>query len=361
MTIPTAPPGISVRAEAILVAPDAPLREVIRVIETGVLEIALVTDDRGRLLGTISDGDVRRALLRGLDMDATASAVMNPEFTSVAVGTPLPEIAELIRSRYLKQIPVLDPHGRVVDIVHIRDIIREAGKENPVVIMAGGLGTRLRPLTNDVPKPMLRVGEKPLLQTTVETLARHGYRDILLSVNYKADVIENYFQDGRHFGVRIQYLREERSLGTAGALRLARPYLRHPAIVLNGDILTSVNFDSLLQFHVDSGFDITMCTKRYDVTIPYGVVNLSDVHVTGITEKPTLEFFIAAGIYCLNPEVVDLIPPDRPCDMPDLVRMAIDRRMRVGSFPIREYWLDIGHLEDYQQAQIDIAAGLEPR
>lgn len=351
--------GISVRAEAILVRPETSLRETIRVIDAGVLEIALVTNSEGRLLGTVTDGDVRRALIRGVVMDDPVSRVMNPDFTSVPAGTPLREIAELIRGRYLKQIPVLDTHGRVVDIVHIKDIIREAGKDNPVVIMAGGLGTRLRPLTNEVPKPMLHVGEKPLLQTIIEKLASHGYRDILLSVNYKADVIENYFQDGRHFGVRVQYLRENRRLGTAGALRLARPYLRRPAIVLNGDILTSVNFDSLLQFHTDNRFDITMCTKRYDVPIPYGVVNLTDVQVTAITEKPTLEFFIAAGIYCLNPEVVDLIPADRPCDMPDLARAAIGRGMKVGSFPIREYWLDIGHLDDYQRAQADIAAGLE--
>ena len=216
--------------------------------------------------------------------------------------------------------------------------------------MAGGLGTRLSPLTDSIPKPMLHVGKKPILETIIENFAKYGYRDVVLSVSYKSHVIEEHFGDGEAFGVKISYVHETKRMGTAGALSLMRDQLSEPFFVMNADLLTNVNFEHLHDYHESNNAMATMAVREYDFQVPYGVVNISDSQITSIEEKPTHKFYVSGGIYMLNPASLDLIPNDQFFDMPSLFESMIARGANALSFPIREYWLDIGRMSDYEKA-----------
>jgi NDP-sugar pyrophosphorylase family protein len=224
---------------------------------------------------------------------------------------------------------------------------------NPVLIMAGGLGSRLHPLTQDRPKPMLQVGGKPLLEIIIGQLKNYGYTNILLSVNYHREYIEDYFRDGDLFGVHITYIRENRRLGTAGSVFLARQYLQEPFFVINGDILTKVNFQNIMSFHLQENTDLTVATTQHGIQIPYGVIETNGSKVECLREKPRLDFFINAGIYCMNPGVINYIPKDEYFDMTNLIDDLLIQKQSVSSFPIHEYWLDIGQIADYEKANED--------
>lgn len=344
------------RLKKTLVSPDCSIEGVIRLLDESGLEIALVVDEDRLLLGTVTDGDIRRAILRGVPLDSPVEDIMNRKFTALPVGASRKEALRVMKEKSIRQIPLVDADGRIKDLLLQKEILREGDRPNWAVIMAGGLGKRLRPLTDEIPKPMLNVGGQPLLQTIVEQLAEHGFHNVLISLNYKAHVIESYFGNGSAFGINIQYIHEDQPLGTAGALELARDQLTQPFLVLNGDILTTINYGQLLQYHQEHGFTITACTKKYDLTVPYGVLDLEDIRINAIREKPLLEFFISAGIYCMDPVVLDFIPQGRPYDVPQLIKELIQAGRTVGGFPIREYWLDIGHPEDYARANTDIFA-----
>jgi NDP-sugar pyrophosphorylase family protein len=242
---------------------------------------------------------------------------------------------------------------RVVDVIFYSDFFKKPCKENQAVIMAGGLGTRLSPLTREIPKPMLQVGAKPILETIIDQLKSYGYKNIIICLNYKAGVIKNYFRDGSDFGVFIKYINEEKRLGTAGAIRLAKKYLDKPFFVINGDILTKLNFEQFMQFHIKMNNAITIGTKKYEMEIPYGVVDIKDESVISICEKPTLDFFVSGGLYCLNPETLEHIPENEYFDITQLISSYIQANNKVGSFPITEYWMDIGQMEDYRRANMD--------
>ena len=216
--------------------------------------------------------------------------------------------------------------------------------------MVGGLGTRLRPLTETTPKPMLKVGNKPILQTIVEKFAEYGYTDIVMCVNYKSDIIQDYFKDGSDFGVNIEYILEEQRMGTAGALSLLKDKPNEPFFVMNGDLLTNVNFEHLHNYHIATNSVATMCVREYDFQVPYGVVNIKDSKIVSIEEKPTHKFFVSAGIYMLSAKVLDYIPNNEFYDMPTLFEKLIGLSENTVSFPIREYWLDIGRMEEYKKA-----------
>ncbi|MDI6703311.1 MAG: nucleotidyltransferase family protein [bacterium] len=334
----------------ILVSPDTSIRETMKVIDEGVMEIALVVNEENRLLGTVTDGDIRRAILKDIGLEEKIKNVMHPNPVTARVSTLKEDLLHLMKSTSLRQIPIVDEEHRVIGIKLLKDLIKEKGKENIVIIMAGGLGNRLKPLTNSIPKPLLKVGKKPLLEIIIEQLESYGLRDIFISVNYKPDLIENYFQDGRQYGVKIRYLKEDKQLGTAGSIRLAKEWIEKPFLVMNGDLLTKVNFDSLLDYHLQNGYSLTMAINRYRFQIPYGVVDLEDTKVKGISEKPSLAFFINAGIYVINPELTKFIPENEYFDMPDLINKVIENKEIIGSFPIREYWLDVGEIEDFKRA-----------
>jgi dTDP-glucose pyrophosphorylase len=333
-----------------LIRPDAPLRETIARIDAGVLQIALVVDGEGRLVGTVTDGDVRRAMLRGLTLEAKAAEVMNPRPTVARHRESDDTVRALMQRFELRQVPLVDDEGRIVDVRLLDDVLWSAPKKNQVVIMAGGLGSRLQPLTGELPKPMLQVGKKPILETILENFVDHGLRSFFLSVNYKGHMIKAHFGDGSRWGASIRYLEEERSLGTAGALSLLPALPEHPIIVMNGDVLTKVNFDQLLSFHREHQAPATVCVRDYEFQIPYGVVGLERQHITRIDEKPTQRFFVNAGIYVLEPRAVSLVPAATRYDMTALLDVLIARGEAPAAFPIREYWIDIGKLDDYQRA-----------
>lgn len=336
--------------KGITIARNAELLEVMRRIDANSMQIALVTDEHGKLVGTVTDGDIRRGLLSGLALSAPAEAVMNRKFTSCRLNQSKEHMLNVLTSLQLLQLPILDANGVLVGLETLEDLVRCEKRENPVVIMAGGLGSRLGELTKDKPKPMLMVGNRPILHTIVENFAKYGFTDITLCVNYKSHVIENYFKDGGKFGVEIRYIREERRMGTAGALGLLPARPKAPAIVMNGDILTNVNFESLAAFHQQSGAPATMSVRAYDLQVPYGVVDIEQDKIVSLSEKPVHQFFVNAGIYVLDPSCMDHIPGGEYFDMTTLFEKLMAAGTTPATYLVNEYWLDIGHVKDYQTA-----------
>ena len=336
-----------------LISASTTLRETIKNIDASAIQIALVVDHEQRLLGTVTDGDVRRGILRGLDLDAPVSLVMNKQPTTARVNEAREHLLLVMRQKYLHQIPIVDDDGRVTGIEILDGLLRSSANSNPVVIMAGGLGNRLRPLTDDCPKPMLKIGTKPILETILESLQEFGFKSFFFSVNYKAEMIKDYFGDGSRWGVSIRYLEEDQRLGTAGALALLPELPTEPAIVMNGDLLTKVNFDQLLDFHREHHASATMCVREYNMQIPFGVVKIEDQRIKSIDEKPLQRFFVNAGIYVLEPEALKNIPRDTPVDMTTVFERLVEQEKKTAVFPIREYWLDVGQLEDLERARVE--------
>lgn len=334
----------------VLISESTTIREAIKVIDEGALQIALVVDNNGQLLGTITDGDVRRGILKGIALEEPAAQIMNSNPTVALEQENREEILKRLRQKSLHQVPVLDQDGRLVGLEVIEDLMGPQVRNNLVVIMAGGLGTRLKQLTSDTPKPLLKVGEKPILETILDNFIDYGFKRFYVSVNFKSDMIESYFGDGSRWGVEIDYLRENQKLGTAGALGLLPERSNDPVLVMNGDVLTKVNFQQLLDFHLKHKAVATMCVREYDFQVPYGVVKLNKHHISSIEEKPVQRFFVNAGIYVLQPEVLDLIPNGLPLDMPPLFDRLIALKKETVVFPVREYWVDIGKLSDYERA-----------
>lgn len=349
------------RFQHILVRPDCTVREAIEAIDRGAVEIALAVDAGHRLVGTVTDGDVRRALLTGTELTDSIGPVVHRTPVTAPAGTPDDALLTLMAAQGVDQVPLLDGE-RVAGLAFIRDLVAAAPETGPVVIMAGGEGQRLRPLTEQTPKPMLPVGERPLLETVLDQVRQAGFSKVLLAVNYQHDVIEDHFGDGTEFGMEIGYVREEERLGSAGALTLAREELDRPFIVLNADLLTNVNLGALLRFHTQQQNALTVGVRQCVVEVPYGVVELEGLDVTGLREKPSFRFFVNAGIYAVSPEAVALMPKEiQEFNMTDLIDATLAAGRRVGSFPIREYWLDIGQLADYERAHEDHATYFTPR
>lgn len=337
--------------ERTLVRPDARIRDAVEAIDAANLQIALVVDEDRRLLGTVTDGDIRRALLRGTCLDNAVTGIMSPNPATARESDDRETILALMRHRRLNQIPVLNSRWQVVGLEVLGDILRPPARTNPVVLMAGGLGTRLRPLTEDRPKPLLQVGPKPILETILDGFIQGGFTRFYISVNYMAEMIEEYFGDGRRWGVDIQYLKEEERLGTAGALSLVPELPAEPLLVMNGDLLTQLSFPQLLDFHTDHRAAATMCVRKYEMQVPYGVISARNHRIQEIQEKPTETYLVNGGVYVLEPHVTELIPRNRFLDMPDLFKELIRRGMETAVFPIREYWMDIGRMEDFQRAE----------
>lgn len=336
----------------LVVRPEAPIRDAIRAIDEGNVQICLVVDDRGRLLGTITDGDIRRGILRALSLDVPASSIMAQKPLVARPDRTREDLRQMMQKHAVRHIPLVDAQKVVVGLVLFDELFNEKSstRDNCVVLMAGGMGRRLRPLTEHMPKPLLKVGNKPLLETILESLIEHRLRNFFISINYKADLVKEHFGDGSKWGVSIQYLEETSELGTAGALSLIEPLPTKPVVIINGDVLTRANYGSLLDFHAEQGALATMCVREYDFQVPFGVVNLRDQRIVGIDEKPIHRFLVNAGMYVLNPAVLGYIPKNQRVDMTDLFRRVIDKGGSTAVFPIREYWLDIGRLDDFERA-----------
>lgn len=334
----------------ILLSSNATIRHALGIIDSGAMKIALVVDKNNKLLGTLTDGDIRRAILGGVGIDDSIESIYFRTPTTCGINDSKEKILQLAVAHKLFQIPVVDNEGRIIGIAEVDELLQPANRTNKVVLMAGGLGTRLSPLTDNMPKPMLHVGNKPILETIIENFAKYGYTDIVLSVSYKSHIIEEHFGDGSAFGVKIEYVHESKRMGTAGALALLRDNLTEPFFVMNGDLLTNINFDHMHDYHLLHDAVATMAVREYDFQVPYGVVNVHDGKIVSIEEKPTHKFFVSAGIYMLSPQILDHVPEDEFFDMPTLFEKLILEKHHAVSFPIREYWLDIGRMCDYEKA-----------
>lgn len=347
---------LNIPIEKICVSPEMSLRMVVETIQQGEKQIALVVDNLHRLLGLITDGDLRRAVLENVPMDTPASEVMQSSFIACKHGISLFEIYEIMQVKSVRHIPLVNDDGILEDLAWISDLILQPKLTVPAVVMAGGFGHRLRPLTKHLPKPMLPVGDKPLLEIMIQQLKDAGIRRVHVSTHFQSDKIINHFGDGCDFGVEISYLSEDQPLGTAGVLSKLNGS-EEPIFVINGDILTRIDFRSMLSFHLDHHADLTVAVRQYDIEVPYGVLECKGPQVDNISEKPTYRFFVNAGIYILQPTSYHFIPENQPFDMTDLIEALISARRTVVSFPITEYWLDIGQPNDYRKAQDDIKNG----
>lgn len=336
----------------ILISQNTSIKDSITVIDNGGVRIVLIVDEEGRLVGTLTDGDIRRAILRNVSFNDPVEKIMHKTPVTANSTDSDEKILNLMKLRVVSQIPILDESLRVIGI-KLWDELTAKGceKDNPVIILAGGLGKRLKPLTDNIPKPLVKIGDKPILEIIIEKLKSYGFTNIFISVNYKSSMIEDYFQDGRTFGVKISYLKEKYPLGTASSIRLAKKYISLPFLSINGDILTNVNFDYFLHYHLQYKYDLTIAVSKYQIQVPYGIIKFEEDRVTKIEEKPEVKFYINAGLYILTPEIIDLIPEDRYFDMTELINIAIREKISIGCFPIREYWLDVGGLSDFEKAQ----------
>lgn len=342
------------------VRPTASILEAIRVIERDGVQIALVVDEYGRLLGTVTDGDVRRAILKGIAFSEPVEKVMNPHPVSGNVEKTDLELFELMKLKMVNQLPVVDANGRVVGLRVLSEMLQSPQKSNRVVLMAGGLGNRLQPLTNECPKPLLKVGSRPILHGILDRFLAQGFRQFYISVNYKAEMIMDYFGDGSAFGASIEYLREPTRMGTAGALSLIPQLPEAPLIVMNGDLITDTNFNQLLEFHKKHKVAATMCIRRHEFQVPYGVVQINEHQFDRMDEKPLQQFFVNAGIYVIEPTLLSMVPANSYVDMPDLFKRARISEKEVAVFPLREHWLDIGSTDDFRRAE-DYMANMDKK
>ncbi len=306
-----------------------------------------------RLIGTLTDGDVRRAFLTGRTPETAVDDVCKRTPVVAPDGLSVEDVRQLMRINQVSSIPIVDHDMKVVRVERADTLDGSCDVELVAVIMAGGEGLRLRPLTEDTPKPMLKVGGKPILQTILESLRKGGFTRIILNVRYLSHIIRDHFGDGSAFDVRIDYVDEPKPMGTAGSLGMIPEELRpkSPFMVVNGDLLCTVNFRAVHEFHVGAGYSFTLCGRPYEVRIPFGYPVISGDVVTDFREKPTFTHLVNSGIYCLSPELIAEVPVDEAFQMPDLIRRAIDLNLRVGVFPLREEFHEIGRPESYAAAE----------
>jgi dTDP-glucose pyrophosphorylase/CBS domain-containing protein len=346
--------------KTLFIAPDTSIRTAMKCVDQGSCGIALVVDPQNRLLGTITDGDIRRAVLAGTDLESSVSALLAgkvstqyPKPISASRDTDHQTLLKLMHDHVLRQIPILDDEDRVIDLVLMDDLMPTQDLPLQAVIMAGGFGTRLRPLTEDLPKPMLPVGDRPLMEMVIKQLRQVGIQRVNITTHYKPEKISDHFGDGSSFGVELNYVNEDKPLGTGGALGLLEAP-SEPMLVINGDIMTQVDFRAMLAYHRENRAVMTIAVRQYDIKVPYGVIECQGARVCSLREKPQMNFLVNAGIYLLEPKVYEYIPNGKHFNMTDLIEWLLTADLTVASFPIIEYWLDIGQLADYEQAQHDI-------
>lgn len=332
------------------------IQQALEIINDGALRVAIVVDCENRLLGMVTDGDVRRGLLSNLALSDSVSLIMNSQPICALEGTTKENLVELMEEKQILSVPIVNQERMVVGLETLHGALTKNKFDNPVFIMAGGFGTRLRPLTDNCPKPMLKVGDKPILETQIRSFIKAGYSNFYISTHYMPEQIRQHFGDGSDYDVSISYVHEERPLGTGGALGLLpdEAHVNLPIIMINGDILTKVDYQRLMNFHLENDADATMCVREYDYQVPYGVINSDGNRITGMIEKPTQRFFVNAGIYVLSPKIVQSVAKNQKIDMPSLLDTHRVERDRIFMFPIHEYWLDVGQMDDFKKAQVDI-------
>lgn len=338
----------------ILLKPEQPIRDALELIDRESLRIALVVDSELRLLGVVTDGDIRRGLLRNLTLSSPVNEVMSSNPLTAKVGTSRKELVKFMEKRQLLAIPLLED-GVVAGLETLQRAEGLSKYQNPVFLMAGGFGTRLKPLTDNCPKPLLKVGDKPILEIVLDSFIKAGFVNFYISTHYLPEMIREHFGDGAQWNVNITYVHEETPLGTGGALGLLPADIPDlPLILINGDVLTNVDFERVLEFHNKHNAAATMCVRDYEYQVPFGVINGEGNKIISMVEKPVQRFFVNAGIYVVSPQIRRSVSENCRIDMPTLLEQCISREENVMMFPIHEYWLDIGRIEDYHRAQNDI-------
>ncbi|AOW76485.1 alcohol dehydrogenase [Colwellia sp. PAMC 20917] len=336
----------------ILVSPLSNIQEVLKIIDSEALQLALVVDIDNRLLGTVTDGDIRRALINGVPLSHPISEIMFTTPTVANCNTSKYQLLELMNTKQLNSIPILDK-GIVIGLETIHHITQKAKYDNPVFLMAGGFGSRLKPLTDNCPKPLLKVGDKPILETVLLGFVKSGFHNFYISTHYLPEMIKEYFGNGEKWGVSINYVHEEEPLGTGGALGLLPKDLPElPVIMMNGDVLTKVDLEALLTFHNENDANATMCVREYKYQVPFGVIESEGNKIKSMVEKPMQRFHVNAGIYVVGRKIIEQVNSNEVVDMPTLLERYLDQGVLM--FPFHEYWLDIGRIDDFNRAQIDI-------
>lgn len=337
---------------SVLVSPQATITEAMAHLDSAGTGALLLCEEDGRLFGILTDGDIRRAILRNDPLSGSCGAIASRDPVSVAPGTLPAQALHLMNQCDVNHLPVILGDRTIVDLLLRRDLMKAESNGPSAVIMAGGFGTRLRPLTEVLPKPMLPVGDRPLLERTIGQLRDSGIRRVNVTTHYLTDKITSYFGDGHEFGVELNYVSEDRPLGTAGGLRFVG-HQDEPLLVINGDVMTGVRFCDLMAYHRELRADATVGVRKYELQVPYGVVDCEGPRLLRIREKPLMSFMVNAGIYVLEPSAYRHVPVNEHFDMPDLIKCLLEKGRHVVTFPITEYWLDIGQPADYEQAQKD--------
>ncbi|MDC0090011.1 nucleotidyltransferase family protein [Gammaproteobacteria bacterium] len=336
----------------VLLGPDATLRDALLLIDAEGLRIALVVDSEQNLLGAVTDGDIRRSLLKNMSLEQKVSNSMNKNPLISDKHATRNDLVNLMQKHNILSIPIVD-NGRLIGLEELHSSSdKTITIQNPVFIMAGGFGKRLSPLTDNCPKPLLKLGDQPLLEIQLEHFISAGFNDFYISTHYLPEMIKNHFGDGSKWNVNIQYIHEEKPLGTGGALGLLPKNIPQlPMIMINGDILTKVNFRKMLDFHNDRQSSATMCIRDYEVKIPFGVIQGEDGSINSMLEKPVYSYFINTGIYIINPEIIKNVSQNKHIDMPNVLENCINKGFHISMFPMHEYWLDIGNMKDFEKAQ----------
>ncbi len=340
-------------ASSIMLPEDAPLIQAMEVLEKTQAKIVLVVDAQKKLVGSVVDGDMRRAFLRGRTLQTPISEVMHKSPTVLPVTSSRQQILEAMHKLEVKQIPLISPDGTIAGIA-VHDMLMglvHQDRPNRVVIMAGGKGKRLMPITSDMPKPMVAVGGKPILEWILLRFTHYGFRNFTFAINYLGHMIEDYFGDGSRFGCHIEYVKEKEFLGTAGALSLLPAQEKNPLIVMNGDILSSIDFAGLVDFHDADNASATVCARSHRMEVPFGVIELQNGYLNSIVEKPVYDNLISAGIYVLSPDALKYIAPNTVTDMPGLLLSLVQDKKKVGVFSLQEDWVDIGRHDDLERAK----------
>lgn len=338
--------------ELTLVGPECSMEEAIATLDRVAVRIVMIVDEKRCLLGTLTDGDVRRALLKQKSLSTQVKDVMCKTPRTASPNWSRERIMAVMDTYQLLQLPVIDAEGKVIGLETLHELLTRRRRDNPVFLMAGGFGTRLRPLTHNCPKPLLKVGDKPILELILERFISSGFHRFFISTHYMPEMIREHFGDGSQWGVSIRYIHEDEPLGTGGALGLLpHDEIDAPLFMMNGDLLTTLNFENLLEFHQEHQGAATMCVREYEYCVPYGVIQSDGHRIRSMVEKPVHHFFINAGIYLLSPELVKSVAAKQRVDMPTLLEGEIAAGRDVNMFPVHEYWLDIGRMEDFQRAQ----------
>ena len=330
---------------------DASLIECMKAINKTGVGISLAIDDESRLIGTISDGDIRKALVEGYPLDSPALPHINRKCFSVLLSVHRAEVLDIMHARRFEQIPIVDESNRVIGLHLLHDIVGNVTRPNWAVVMAGGKGKRLRPFTDSIPKPMIKVAGRPILERIILHLISNGICRIFISVNHLSKVIENHFGNGSDYGAEIEYLRENEPLGSGGAISLLPEIPEHPVLVMNGDLIAEANCGDMINFHTQNDFYATMGVYSYFHQVPYGCVEINENRLASLKEKPVLEQMVNAGIYVLSPQAVAVIPKGTSFPITTLFDDALSKNLPCGAFTIEKEWFDIGTPQQLRHAR----------